>query len=656
MPPTRMKTPLADRRGTSVRLGRAIARGGEGTIHEIVGRKGYVAKLYHEPPPPDKAKKLEALVALGTETLLGTAAWPVEVLRDPSKRVVGVVMPHVEGYKDIHLLYGPSSRMREFPLASWPFLIRAATNLARAFAVVHSHGHVIGDVNDKLALVSRDALVKLVDCDSFQLVRGKQTYSCDVGVLTHQPPELQGVTTFRGLTRTQNHDNFGLAVLVFQLLFMARHPFSGSFEGGDLPLERSIKEFRFVYGPGAAKRGMSPPPCSLSLEAVTPEVAGLFERAFSPKSAGGKRPTAKQWTKALQGLATSVRTCRSNPNHAYLSGGACPFCPLEAQAGSALFNQPMIFRTKGGGTKRVAINVGAIWKKICSIEPPPAEEPVAATRLASPTVTPQAPQGSVAGTPATGTSEDDRFLGWAIQAAIVITSLALAAPTGYVSLLGLLLVLAFLPASKRGVAADPDTPRMHEARRALTTVQKRWDENASRKPFDAERQRLRAAKKELDGLDAAHEKRLRELSSKKSDHQLRSYLDRHRIARAKIDAITSAVAVVLESYGIETALHVDEQRLAGVPTLGPAIHRRLITWRKKLERSFHYDPSRGVDPVVVQELDREFRTRRAELVQVLADGPMRLRLMVRRIRRARVALQGDVATALHEFESARWAA
>lgn len=51
-------------------------------------------------------------------------------------------------------------------------------------------------------------------------------FHCDVGVPLWTPPELQG-RDFRGLTRTKNHDRFGLAVLMFQLLFMGRHPFAG---------------------------------------------------------------------------------------------------------------------------------------------------------------------------------------------------------------------------------------------------------------------------------------------------------------------------------------------------------------------------------------------------------------------------------------------
>ena len=38
---------------------------------------------------------------------------------------------------------------------------------------------------------------------------------------------MRDLTVFHGRI---NHDNFGLAVLIFQLLFMGRHPFSGRYQ------------------------------------------------------------------------------------------------------------------------------------------------------------------------------------------------------------------------------------------------------------------------------------------------------------------------------------------------------------------------------------------------------------------------------------------
>src|SRR5581483_11019597 len=230
---------LYDRNGEAVSLLSEVGRGGEGTVYEVADRQDIVAKIYNHSVDNDKALKLSSMADLCNDRLLGLSAWPTDILRDSNDGcTVGFLMQRIHGHKGIHVLYSPKSRLNEFPNAAWPFLLHAATNLARAFAVIHEHGHVIGDVNHGNVLVSTQAMVKLIDCDSFQIEAAGRTFACGVGVSTHTPPELQGVA-FKDITRTINHDCFGLAVLIFQLLFMGRHPFSGQYSGqGEMTLER----------------------------------------------------------------------------------------------------------------------------------------------------------------------------------------------------------------------------------------------------------------------------------------------------------------------------------------------------------------------------------------------------------------------------------
>jgi len=384
-----MKGKLIDRRGTPVQLERLIAQGGEGGIYAVQGHSSFVAKIYHKPPDPEKVRKLEAMCDSATERLLKLSAWPMEILlKKQGGPVMGCIMPRISGYKDVHLLYGPRTRLREFPKASWVFLVQTAMNLARAVALVHEHGHVIGDVNDKLALVNDNAVVKLVDTDSFQIQTKKSLYTCDVGVLTHQPPEFQSVSTFRALPREPNHDNFGLAVLMFQLLFNARHPFSGTFlGGGDMSLEQAIAQSRFVYGQNADRFEMKPPPYSLGLDFVTPRVGELFERAFSPNAEKKGRPEAREWGIALEELAMSARRCYTNPSHAYVYGTACPFCSIERKTGRSLFNMPVLLHDIGGARRETLINVGDVWDQIKKIQAPgklPEFSPAAKQALTQP--------------------------------------------------------------------------------------------------------------------------------------------------------------------------------------------------------------------------------------------------------------------------------
>src|SRR5689334_5530191 len=134
--------------GRPLILGRELGRGGEGSVFEVLSEAGVVAKLYHSAPVEEKAKKLVAMAKGGTDSLRKVATWPIETIHEPSRGpVVGFLMRKVERCKDIHVLYGPKTRLREYPDATYRFLVRVSANVARAFAVVHKHGHVIGDVN-----------------------------------------------------------------------------------------------------------------------------------------------------------------------------------------------------------------------------------------------------------------------------------------------------------------------------------------------------------------------------------------------------------------------------------------------------------------------------------------------------------------------------
>src|SRR5947209_2935353 len=142
-------------------------------------------------------------------------------------------------------LYNPVQRLKCYPRAGWDFQVRAAWNLAAAFDEVHKAGGLVGDVNQSNAQVSTRALVRLIDCDSFQIRANGKAYLCEVRVAHYIPPELQG-KSLHGLIRTENHDAFGLAVLIYQLLFVGKHPFMGIDLGsGDPPFEQLIAEFRF---------------------------------------------------------------------------------------------------------------------------------------------------------------------------------------------------------------------------------------------------------------------------------------------------------------------------------------------------------------------------------------------------------------------------
>src|SRR4051812_45882347 len=186
-------TRWTDRHGRPVEFGPEIARGGEGSVYELHNRADLVAKLYHSQADPSKGQKLAMMAEVASPSLLKVAAWPVDVIMEAgTRRIGGLLMPRVHGYKEVHALYGPKQRLSDFPQADWEFLVWAARNIAAAVETIQSQGHVIGDVNQKGFLVSPDATVRVIDCDSFQIMVNGKCFRSVVGVPEFTPPELHG--------------------------------------------------------------------------------------------------------------------------------------------------------------------------------------------------------------------------------------------------------------------------------------------------------------------------------------------------------------------------------------------------------------------------------------------------------------------------------
>jgi DNA-binding helix-hairpin-helix protein with protein kinase domain len=277
-------------KGTPIQIGRELGRGGEGSVFEVPTLPNQVAKIYHQIPEIKKQVKLVFMASNVDQQLLNYVAWPLETLHSISGgAVVGFLMSKVMGKNPIHMIYSPAHRRQDRPKAAWDFLLYVARNTAAAFAALHANGHVLGDVNQGNVLVGSDSKVVLIDSDSFQVNANENLHLCEVGVSHFTPPELQGLSSFHGFTRTVNHDNFGLALLIFHLLFGGRHPYSGVplKSGVGDALETDIKGFRYAYAIDAKGRGISPPPRSIPTSIVPYSMETMFHQAFTETGAMG---------------------------------------------------------------------------------------------------------------------------------------------------------------------------------------------------------------------------------------------------------------------------------------------------------------------------------------------------------------------------------
>lgn len=629
--------------GKQLVLEQPFARGGEGSIHAVVGQSDLVAKRYHSTLNSVHEAKLKAMLELRADRLLKLGAWPIDVLHEkPGGAVVGILMPRVDRHKQIHLLYSPKTRLVEFPQATWAYLIHTAANLARGFAVLHETNLVVGDVNHGNIGVSTQATVKFYDCDSFQVtVNGKQ-FLCEVGISTHTPPELQG-KSFRGVVRTANHDLFGMSVMIFQLLFMGRHPFAGvNLASSDSTIETAITEFRFAYGSGAPTRKMRQPPATLALEAVSQPVATLFERAFSREGVTRGRPQAQEWVAALETLAKQLKQCAKGHHHLN-SLTTCPWCQIEGQIGITLFS----LLSGSPVSAKTVFDLAAMWAQVTAVptpgQGPPLPQPSAYGVSAEPGLAQRARQ-----------LRQTRYFQGAVMVAIgLLAAFGLfGGPASFVVVAGVLFGAWKYTTQATVPLREELNTAASQARSAMQALEQRWRTEASEEAFLARRRELEAVRNQLQGLPAERQQRLQKLQTEQRIRQLHRYLDRFRIEDASINGIGAGRKATLQSWGIETAADVKEKDIQRVPGFGPALTGRLLQWRRDLERRFVFNPNQGIDPADLVRLDRDLDQKRLQLEQQLTQGLHMLRILRQQIVDKRASLHQQIKRAARDVAQA----
>lgn len=636
-----MSAPAVTGSKGTVRLGQRLGRGGEGEVYEVVGQPALVAKLYLRNVEPERAEKLRAMPQLLTPKLAAFTAWPHDVLTDRSGKVVGFLMPRISAH-DVHKVYGPKSRQRIFPEADWRLLVRTALNTARAFAVVHESGLLVADVNHGGIMVSQDATVHLIDCDSFQVTVRAKTFLCEVGVEEFTPPELQG-GSFRGVTRNANHDNFGLAVLIFQLLMLGRHPFAGRHQGkGDLSIGEAIALCKYAFSRDKKRTLMEPPPSAAPVLVAGQEIAELWEQAFSPMSKlGAARPTAEQWVFALKRLEGQFARCTNHGGHYFAGGISCPWCPIQMSTGTSLFPLPAgpapSFRSGS------PFNLEAVWGQIASVQSPPAAQPPSAAQY-RPGPSPEARRYA---------TKKDLYTGIAFAGAcgVFVCGLAIGVMVFFCALAAWITYAALA-----GLAPSIDKTkyqhRMTLAQSNLKSLSDRWLQEASSQAFDTRLDELRHKRIEYQQLATKRQAEYQKLVANRESLAKKKFMDRFEIESAAISGIGPAKKAMLESFGIETAADVRKNAVLNVPGFGPALTNRLLAWRRNVEAQFRFDPSAPVDPGDVAALDQRMAQHKRYLEEVLSHGATELYHLRTSILSRRQALEGPMRAAAQSLAQA----
>jgi DNA-binding helix-hairpin-helix protein with protein kinase domain len=340
--------------GQRVTLGRKLGFGGEGEIFEVTSLPGTAFKKYlpcaftRMSPAERTGGKVLAMAARPPQwrevgTGFVTMAWPSQAVLE-NGRFAGFLMPAVDTRHtvELHQVVNPSARRiatgdsawaRGF---SWNYLVRTAANLAHVTQLLHGSGVVVGDFNERNILVSSQARVTLIDCDSMQVrAPNREVFFCRVGRHDFTPHELIGADWTRTL-RHPSSDLFALAIHIYQLLMEGEHPFRGVWKGvGEKPpVLQLARQAIWTHQPGGP---LWPRPVAVDFALLPGNIQDMFRRAFEGGAISPtRRPTAQEWFDALNGLALSVRQCRTRRSHFYPPHlRSCPWCERRSPSSGA---------------------------------------------------------------------------------------------------------------------------------------------------------------------------------------------------------------------------------------------------------------------------------------------------------------------------------
>ncbi len=559
--------------GTSYIPSRQLGRGGEGTVYDLQSHTGLVAKIYNEPPSQQLQHKLQRMVAIRSIHLDRYAAWPSHILQDFDGNMVGFVMRNLSGYVPLHHVFSPMDRKKMFPDKGYNFLVHVARNLATAFFRLHEAGLVVGDVNEGNILVSANGMVAFIDCDSFQVQDGNTYFYCEVGVPRYTPPELLRRKSFEKVVRTTNTDCFSMAVLLFQLLFLGRHPFAGrNTSSADMDEETAIRLGHFAYSLTTEKRKLTPPPDSLSFADMPPEVKALFHQAFET----AERPTPQQWIPVLDNMLGQIATCSLSALHTYpASFPECPWCAFRKQKGIIYFLDDSYIQANAA--------LGNLEHFISTFQ----AQPLQGNKWVQPAL-PRL-KGHVAVSVRTG-------LRWRYTVSLVLLLVAFAGSFIHWSCLyggiaASIIVFRFSPWAKKlrreknklRAAGRDAFARLHQM---ITEYETPNDLTAGNAALANLTQFIASYR----NLPAELEHRYNALEEVLYNEQLDDYLRQFYIEDHTIPSISTARKRTLIENGIRNASHIPRLATRKVPGIGPAYEQKLYDWRRQMSAGFVYIP------------------------------------------------------------------
>lgn len=554
---------------------RELGRGGEGTVYELSSHSGLVLKKYNDTLTADKIAKLRQMVAMRTPGIEAYAAWPADIVTDDRGFICGFTMKKLSGYVPLHMIFSPMDRKKMFPDKGYNFLVHVARNLATAFHKLHEAGLVVGDVNEGNILISASGMVAFIDCDSFQVKGENDYYYCEVGVPRYTPPELLKEGSFDNVLRTVNTDSFSMAVLIFQLLFLGRHPYAGRNKtAADIDEETAIRQQQFAYSLYNKKKKLSPPVDSFDIANLPDDVVTLFHQAFEQDV----RPVPSDWVRSLDALLGDMITCDQSTLHTYPGGmPGCPWCAFKAQRGILYFLDDSY------------IKASAVLNDIDGFVNGFKLEKMELKPWAGPLIFP----GTEANIdPAFYRYNKSRYL---VAVLLIIVSVVFSYFVSPIAIFfgttSAVLVMRFsLWAVRIKKEMQRRTQLFHTLHERLGKSIDEYNRPADLATYNKGLSDLQRYVHDFRRLPEEFDRRRRLMEEKIYSEQLYDYLYQFRLEDHDIPSIGATRKTSLYNNGIVNAAHIAKLTALKIPGIGPKNQQVLLSWQRQMSSGFIYMP------------------------------------------------------------------
>lgn len=279
--------------GVELRLGAALASGGEGVVHKA--DPGRVAKIY-------KAGRFGRLTLAKLELMTSRplaiegVCWPEDIVLNDRQEPTGYLMRRASGFPLDTSVFKKPLLARKLPDWKRLDLVRLAIRVTEIVQALHAQNVVLGDINPNNILVAPDGAVTFVDLDSAQV----ENFPCPVGMINFTRAEHHG-KAFDTWLRTFEDDRFALAVMLFMILVPGKPPYSHA-GGGDPGENIRTRNFPYPFG-GQKGAGIPDGPWGFIWSHLSRKVKDTFGAAFR----NDVLPDPQEWLRVLRGYEAAIR-------------------------------------------------------------------------------------------------------------------------------------------------------------------------------------------------------------------------------------------------------------------------------------------------------------------------------------------------------------